>query len=227
MIKINLLPYQIIERRRVRSLMKVLGVVVLVEVAALGFWVLQLNGSVRQAQQELADAKVVADQKRDVDQQIEGLNNQIAAVYKWVIWSTDVAGVAPQYATLLSAMNQYVPKEVIVQRMTVSGPSMVIVGATGDMSVVAKYYRGMLQNPRVAQVTMGTQVPTWTLQGGASRTAAGPMAIPVTLNLVLRQPPPAVTNPPTTSVSGGGAGAAAAVSGSPTSAEFYTGGEGQ
>jgi len=78
----------------------------------------------------------------------------------------------------------------------------------------------------VAAVTMGTQVPTWTLQGGASRPAAGPMGIPVTLNLVIKQPPLAVTNPPTTSVSGGGAGAAAAIS-SLTALESYTGGEDQ
>ena len=219
MIKINLLPYQIIERRRVRSLMKVLGVVVLAEVVALGFWVLQLNGQVTRAEKEWKDAKMVADQKRAVDQEVTALEGQIGAVNKWVIWSNQVAGVAPKYAALLEFMNQYIPREVIVQRMTIANPNMVIVGATNNMSVVAKYYRSLVSNPAVATVTMATQVPTWTPQGGASGPAVGPMAIPVTMNLVFKAGtawlPPATSNPPTTSISGGEAGAIAAGTGGP------------
>jgi hypothetical protein len=228
MIKINLLPYQIIERRRVRSLMKVLGVVVLVEVAALGFGVLQLNGQVRQAQQELTDAKVMADRKRGVDALATALGAQKDVVNKWVIWSENgVAGVAPQYATLLSAMNEYIPRQVVVQTMTVAGPSMVIVGATDSMGTVAKYYRVMRDNPLVSGVNMSVPVPTWSLAGGSSVPGGGPMAVPITLSLVLRKAPPTVQNPPTGSISGGTGAPAAAASSAPTSAESYTGGEDQ
>ena len=71
MLKINLLPTHILERRRVRGALRILVVLLVLELIALGAFVfLHLNQQVANARGDYKVAKADADAVRDMEAQV-------------------------------------------------------------------------------------------------------------------------------------------------------------
>jgi len=173
MIKLNLLPAHFLERRRVKSLLRLLAVVLVAELALLGFYMINLGRQVRAAQANLADATARAQVVLNLESQAQSVRSGISPLTQWTDFADNVARTNQQWAKLLSELNKWVYEKVALSSMSISGSQVSLVGATDNMKSVAKYYLTMLNNQMLVPegVVLDTVVPSWS--GG---TAARPMA---------------------------------------------------
>jgi Tfp pilus assembly protein PilN len=151
MIKINLLPGYIIERRRVKALVVVLAFVLLVEVAALAAYLwapapFSLAGQYRRAE---ADRKKW-EQEEYVVQQLEEEVAATAARFAdknlWVQWVKDADRLPEVWVRYFETLNKYVPADVVLNGLPLpSGNSLNLSGQTSNLMAAARWYLNMLR----------------------------------------------------------------------------------
>ena len=170
MIKINLLPGHIIESRRVKALLRVLGVLILAEVAALAaiIWAPGVSFTSRYhgAEAQYADAKSRADEVRALTAELLQLQASYAEKATWVKWVDDTDLMPGKWDNYLTNINMYIPSDVVLNGLSQpSGNNLTLTGFTSDLRAAARWYLNMLRCPMVApgvnSVSFNTSTAGW------------------------------------------------------------------
>src|SRR3990170_4974095 len=105
MLKINLLPTHILERRRVRGALRILVLLVLELIALAAFVFLHLNQQVAKARDDYKVAKADADAVRDMEAQVEQVTAEAGPYQARVQWYRDSQKLPDRWARLLEDIN--------------------------------------------------------------------------------------------------------------------------
>ena len=223
MIKINLLPGHIIESRRVKALLRVLGVLILAEVAALAaiIWApgVSFTARYREAEAQYADAKSRADEVRALTAELLQLRASYAEKATWVQWVDDTDLMPGKWDKYLTNINMYIPSDVVLSGLSQpSGNNLTLTGFTSDLRAAARWYLNMLRCPMVApgvnSVSFNTSTAGWpgSLPAGPIPKMQQAVTVQVALKpeyldmLILPGPPGTAGIPGPGGAAGGGGG---------------------
>lgn len=190
MIKINLLPPHIIERRRVKAVAILLGVVFVIVVFLLAAVTWGPIPGVSYAERlKAAEARRdAAFQAQTEVEQLQAEVNAVAAGYAAkgaiVTWVEDADKRPAQWVTYFNMVNQYIPADVVVNGLPLpSGTNLNLTGSTTDLMAAARWYLNMLRCEMV-DTSQGRNAVRFTpgnMSGGNPK-----MAMPVSLSVVLK-----------------------------------------
>ena len=223
MIKINLLPGHIIESRRVKALLRVLGVLILAEVAALAaiIWAPGVSFTARYhgAEAQYADAKSRADEVRALTAELLQLQASYAEKATWVKWVDDTDLMPGKWDNYLTNINMYIPSDVVLNGLSQpSGNNLTLTGFTSDLRAAARWYLNMLRcpmvQPGVNSVSFNTSTAGWpgSLPAGPIPKMQQAVTVQVALKpeyldmLILPGPPGTAGIPGPGGAAGGGGG---------------------
>jgi hypothetical protein len=171
MIKINLLPGYILERRRVKALVMLLAVVLIVELLGFAAYVWAPGPFSLASKKAKADAR--RQQARSDAQIVEGLEAEIGQVQRdyaakqlWVRWVEDADSRPPQWTEYIREIRKYIPADVVVNGLQPpSGNVLNLSGQTSDVMAAVRWYLNMLRcelvMPDANAVTLSTTTGGW------------------------------------------------------------------
>jgi len=190
MIKINLLPPHIIERRRVKAVAILLGVVLVIVVFLLAAvtWG-PLPGISYAERMKAAEARrnaAQAAEKEVTDLQAEtsAVEASYAAKGAIVTWVDNADRRPAEWVTYFNMVNQYIPADVVINGLPLpNGTNLNLTGSTSDLMAAARWYLNMLRCEMV-----DTSVGLNAVQFNPGNMSAGnpKMAMPVSMSLVLK-----------------------------------------
>ena len=194
MIKINLLPAHIRERRRVKALALAFAFLLALEV--LGFaaylWApgpFSLAARTRQARDRQATAVAAEAAVMDLEQQVKDVQARYAAKRTWVQWVEEADKVPEKWIKYFNTLNKYLPAEVVLNGLSLpSGGALTLNGSTRDMMAGIRWYLNMLRcemvqpSPDAVQFSPGAAAD----YGAETPGPADPMAMPVSIRVVLK-----------------------------------------
>jgi Tfp pilus assembly protein PilN len=173
MIKINLLPARVVETRKVRSLLKLLILVVLLEAAGLSFAVFSLMQKEKALQTQYNDAHARAEEVRALEQQATAAAAAIVPVKTKLDWYDGIYKHNAKIADSLARINEYIFAKLTVRRLQLNGTSVAISGATRDIDYVAKAYFNLLRSPYISAGSVRMNPSgSGSARGGGGRGAA-------------------------------------------------------
>ena len=194
MIKINLLPAHIRERRRVKALALALAFLLALEV--LGFaaylWApapFSLVAKTRRARDRQAVAVADEAEVMDLEQQVKDVQARYASKRTWVQWVEEADKVPEKWIKYFNTLNKYLPAEVVLNGLSLpSGGALTLSGSTRDMMAGIRWYLNMLRCEMVQPSADAVQFsPGAAVDSGVETPgAADPMAMPVTIRVVLK-----------------------------------------
>ena len=172
MIKINLLPAHILERRRLRSVIIIAAAVVILEVAVLGVAMTRVKGQLTDANTELAYWKQQAGKVAQFDSVIQSTNGQAGFYGRWVAWDTMIGRYHEAWAENLQEFARWIYARVQVDSLLPTPQQVQIQGRTDTLSSFRKAYLNIIRCPRYANVAFNiTGITSGYVQG---QTGAGP-----------------------------------------------------
>ncbi len=168
MIKIQLLPSHIVERRRVKVWAALVALVLIVETLGFCYYVwapapFSLSTKLKDAQREQAE----------VDRQyveVQGIENEVrqtVARYQgkgtWVNFVADSDKLPEMWVQYFEMLNEYIPADVVLNGIPLpSGTTLTLSGATSDVMAAVRWYLNMLRcemvEPQVQFVDLQTTV---------------------------------------------------------------------
>jgi len=189
MIKINLLPAYIIERRRVKALAVLIVFLLIVETLLFMAYVwapapFSLTSSNKQAT-ERRD-KALADQY-----EVEALMDEVEATKasyqtkgSWVSWVDEADGKPKQWTQYFRTITKYFPADVVVHGLPLpSGNRLNLQGSTSSMMAAARWYLNMLRCEMVQPDINAVDFSPGQLAAGAANPR---MAMPVSISIALK-----------------------------------------
>jgi len=189
MIKIQLLPPYILERRRVKALailiVSVLVVETLLFAALLWAPVPGSYASKWRAAQERRD-KAFAEQVavEDLQAQVAKVKASYGAKQTWVTWVDEADRRPAQWVGYFKMVNKYFPGDVVVHGLNLpSGNTLNLTGSTSGMMSAARWYLNMLRCEMVAPDINAVQFNPGTVAAGAVNPR---MAMPVSISVSLK-----------------------------------------
>jgi Tfp pilus assembly protein PilN len=188
MIKIQLLPPYILERRRVKALAVLVGFVLIVEVVLFGalLWApVPTSYKSKLANAEKRRDKAYADQAdvENLQSQVDALKASYGAKQTWVNWVDEADARPAQWVAYFKRLNEYFPADVVVNGLPLpSGNTLNLSGSTTDLMAAARWYLNMLRcdmvNPDIQSVQFN---PGTTALNAANPRMATPVSISVSL----------------------------------------------
>jgi len=185
MIKINLLPPHVVERRKVRSLAKWLLLVLLVEIVGLSFYVYRLAGEEARKKSEFQEAKAQADLVRGLEEKVSAEKSAAAPFRAKLKWYDGIYKHNAKIADTLEKINEYIYAGMTVRNLSVNGDQVQISGATKDIDHVARAYLNLLRSRYMSpgslrmSLSSGPGVPGGQSIGGMGFTAGSPAMSPM------------------------------------------------
>lgn len=177
MIKINLLPAHILERQRIRSVIILVIVVILLELAVLGFVMTRVRGQVADAERELAYWQDLAANVGKYDKAIQTTQAEAGFYGRWVTWDTQIDQYHAAWADTLAEMAKWIYSRVQIHSLAPSPLQVQIQGRTESLETFRKAYLNIIRSPVYANVAFSIGgVPGGWNQGAAARPAPGARA---------------------------------------------------
>lgn len=188
MIKIQLLPPYIIERRRVKALVALLVFVLVVEVLAFMAYLwapapFSLASRRRQAETRRDRAIEAQNQVMALEDDLAAIKGRYGAKQTWVSWVDEADQRPAQWVAYFKRLNDYFPADVVVNGLNLpSGNTLNLSGSTSSLMAAARWYLNMLRcemvspNPNAVQFNPGAVA-----SGAANPRMQMPVSITVTL----------------------------------------------
>jgi Tfp pilus assembly protein PilN len=189
MIKIQLLPPYILERRRVKALALLIVFVLIVETllfAALvwapvpGSYASKARAATARRDKAWADQAAV----EELQAQVDRVKASYGAKQTWVAWVDEADRRPAQWVGYFKMVNKYFPADVVVHGLNLpSGNTLNLTGSTSDMMAAARWYLNMLRSEMVAPDINAVQFNPGTVAAGAANPR---MAMPVSISVSLK-----------------------------------------
>ncbi len=189
MIKIQLLPPYIVERRRVKALVALLVFVLVVEV--LGFmaylWApapFSLATRRRQAESRRDRALQAQDEVMALEAELAGIQARYSAKQNWMTWVDDADARPAQWVAYYKMLNDYFPADVVVNGLNLpSGNTLNLSGSTSSLMAAARWYLNMLRCEMVSPSPFAVQFSPGAVASGAANPR---MQMPVSIAVSLK-----------------------------------------
>ncbi len=189
MIKINLLPGYIIERRRVKALAILLGFLLVVETVLLMAYLwapapFSLTQQLKRVEKERDEAFAKQTEVQEMEAQIEQVTSSYQDKARWVKWVEEADAVPAKWVAYFKTINDYIPADVVLYGLPLpSGNNLNLQGSTSGMMAAARWYLNML---RCRIVNPDTNAVSFTPGQLAVGTANPKMAMPVSISVSLK-----------------------------------------
>jgi hypothetical protein len=171
-IKINLLPAYVLERHLVRRTAMLMGVVILAQVSALGFALVQLGGAQQEADVRLKHWTAKANEVSTVQNQANQERSAAGPFQAWVDFVNNVHTNNAKWAWLYEEIAKWVDNKVVLRTMNASGQTVTLTGATDSLESAKRWYLNSFMCYLYADVKLQVQVPGWTAPPEGQLTAA-------------------------------------------------------
>jgi len=151
MIKINLLPRYIIERRRVKALAALLVFVLVVEVLAFAAYLwAPMPFSLTRQWQLAEERRKNAEQDRleceQIEQDSEEITNRFAGKASFVNFVAEADALPGKWVEYFKRIRKYIPAEVVLNGLPLpSGTNLNLSGSTSGLMAAARWYLNMLR----------------------------------------------------------------------------------
>jgi hypothetical protein len=180
MIKINLLPAHILERQRLRSVIILVVVVLLIEVAILGLVMTRVKQQLADSKTELEYWQGRAQAVGQFEKQIQTVNGQIGFYARWLVWKNSINQYHDAWAETLEEMAKWIYQKVQLDSMAPTPLQVQFQGRTDSLESFRRAYLNIMRCPMYANVSFNISgVPGGWGQGqaagatGARRPGAG------------------------------------------------------
>jgi Tfp pilus assembly protein PilN len=193
MIKVNLLPAHILERRRVKTLAVGLLLLLALEVLLLAAYVwapapFSIGTQLQRAQDRRATAEAAEAEVYDLEAEVQQVKARYASLGRWVSWVDEADALPEKWIKYFTTLNKYIPANVVINGLSPpSGGALTLSGSTRDMMAAVRWYMNMLRcemvDPSLGSVQFSPGTAQYTDEPGAT---AGPMAMPVSIRVVLK-----------------------------------------
>ncbi len=202
MLKIDLLPSYVRERRKVKPAIILVVVIILVEVALLLGASMKVKGAIAATQKELDEIEPVAKQVESLEAEAQSELATVKPAIDRVKYYEDMAKLGDQFVKLIDAVNEYIYEKVTVQNFQTDGSSVSFTAVTDSTESFGRFLLNFLRCPAVTNVSVSTNI------GGGG--GAGGGAMPGVPGIPGGGPgmPPGIGGPPggaAAPVAGGGA----------------------
>ncbi len=191
MIKINLLPEYIVERRRVKVWIAGLAVLLILEVLILAAYVwgplpFSLNQRLAKAEKRESDAIAAALEVEAIETETAQVRSRFAAKNSWVRWVNEADKLPAEWVDYLNSINDTIPADVVIHGLQLpSGGVLNLSGSTSDMMAALRWYLNMLRCDIVQPGLQSVQ-----FNPGAQAVTTGgitdPMAMSVSMTVALK-----------------------------------------
>jgi len=193
MIKVNLLPAHILERRRVKALAVLLVLILAIEALAFAAYMwapapFSIGRQLQRAQDRRAKAEAAEAEVYDLEAEVQAVRARYASLAGWVSWVDEADALPEKWIKYFATLNKYVPGEVVLNGLSPpSGGALTLSGSTRDMMAAVRWYMNMLRCEMVDPSPGSVQFSPGTAQyAGEPGAAADPMAMPVSIRVVLK-----------------------------------------
>ena len=193
MIKINLLPTHILERRRVRSLAVFLALLLALEVLGLAAYMwapapFSIGRQLRRSRDRRTKAEAAEAEVSALEQEVQDVRARYASLATWVNWVDEADKLPEKWIRYFTTLNKYIPAEVVLNGLSLpSGGALTLRGSTRDMMAAVRWYLNMLRCEMVDPSPGSVQFsPGSTQYSPAPGAAANPMAMSVSMRVVLK-----------------------------------------
>ena len=189
MIKINLLPAYIIERRRVKALAILLVFLLIVETLLFMAYVwapapFSLASSYQQATERRNAAWDEQDAVEALMDEVEATKARYQTKASWVGWVAEADSKPKQWIQYFKTITKYFPADVVVHGLSLpSGNRLNLQGSTSNMMAAARWYLNMLRCEMVQPDPNAVDFSPGQLAAGAANPR---MAMPVSISVVLK-----------------------------------------
>ena len=170
MVKINLLPSHVAERRKVKGLFRLLLFVILVQVGLFSFYVANLAKTEKEKQAALTDAKRRADIVRGLEASYQAELTAAGPINSKLAWYDGIYKHNEAFIAPLQKINEYIYSKLTVRRLALSGTAVSLDCATSDLGQVATAYLNLYNCPYIARGSV--VMNPISAGGGRGRTAA-------------------------------------------------------
>ncbi len=191
MIKIQLLPPYIVERRRVKALVALLVFVLIIEVLGLMAYLwapapFSLSSQRRAAEERRNKALQAEQEVVALEAERDAIRARYEAKAGWVRWVDDADAKPAQWVAYFTKLVDYFPADVVVNGLSLpSGNTLNLSGSTSDLMAAARWYLNMLRCDVV-----NTELREQAVQFNPGAVAAGSanprMQMPVSISVALR-----------------------------------------
>jgi hypothetical protein len=149
MIKINLLPPHVVEKRKVRSLAVLLLALLLVELGGFFFYYSTLVRTEKAKNDLYAETKAEADVVRGMQAQAVAELEAAKPLLDKVGWYDKIYQNNGKIADTLGKINEYLYAKMTVRSISVNGGQVNIQASTKDLDHVASAYLNLLRSPYI------------------------------------------------------------------------------
>lgn len=180
MIKLNLLPSYILERRKVSLLLKLFAFVIVAELGGLFFMAHTLGRQINEEKALLDEAQAEQELVKKTEAEIETVKGETAPEAAWVKFFGEAQVFNAKYATVLEQIARYIYSKSVLQSMSINGSSVSISGTIVGTKPFAQFYLNILRCPVWASddagepsVTITNQLSGWDYSRGGVTPGAG------------------------------------------------------
>ena len=220
MIKLNLLPKYIIERRRVKAWALMLVAILVIEVVALAAYVWaplpaplprSLKSRMADAQAEAAKQRAEALKVQELESEIDQIEARFQAKATWVTWTEAADQVPQRWVDYLTAVNELIPADVVIHGLQLPSAGVPNLSAsTSDMMSAVRWYLNVLRSDLVQPGLHSVQFNPGQMAAQPAAGVTDPMRMSVGMTIALRpefyQDVFAIPAPPADVDGGAGAG---------------------
>ncbi len=150
MIKINLLPSHILESRRVKSLLRLIVVVLVVITGLLLAYVFGpapfcLARQERAAEQRLNKSIAAASEVDAIKAEADAIAKASQDVAAWVGWVERADRRPKEWVAWIKLLNKYIPADVVLSSIPQPASTITLTGYTSDFKAACRWYLNMLR----------------------------------------------------------------------------------
>jgi hypothetical protein len=196
MIKLNLLPKYIIERRRVKAWALGMVALLIIELVVLAAYVWSplpppLPRSLKQrtadANAEAVAQRAAAAKVEDLNAEIDAINGRFAAKASWVTWKESADKVPERWVEYLTAVNELIPADVVIHGLQVPSAGVLNLSAsTSDMMAGVRWYLNVLRSELVQPGRQSVQFNPGQVAVAPVAGVTDPMQMSVGMTIVLK-----------------------------------------
>ncbi|MCJ7822672.1 MAG: hypothetical protein MUQ26_06290, partial [Armatimonadetes bacterium] len=192
MIKLNLLPKYILERRRVKAWALGMAALLIIELVVLAAYVwgpmpFSLRQKAAKAEAEAAAQLKAAVEVEALDAEILAVNGRFAAKNSWVTWKESADEVPERWVGYLTAVNELIPADVVIHGLQIPSAGVLNLSAsTSDMMAAVRWYLNVLRSDLVQPGMQSVQFNPGQVSQAPVEGVTNPMQMPVGMTIALR-----------------------------------------
>jgi hypothetical protein len=192
MIKLNLLPKYILERRRVKAWALGMAALLIIELVVLAAYVwgpmpFSLRPRMAKAEAEAAKQLAAAQEVVKLNDEIAEIEGRFAAKESWVTWKESADEVPERWIEYLTAVNELIPADVVIHGLQVPSTGVLNLSAsTSDMMAGVRWYLNVLRSDLVQPGPQSVQFNPGQVSAAPVAGVTDPMQMPVGMTIALK-----------------------------------------